>query len=472
MIPTKPTPLETVATPKQSSGRATAGDVEAGADFKAALNDVAGDADIDAKRAVSADRELIGEDGEKDQPSARDVPEETGPNERDSKPKANTGSLDVVATNRAAVGLPTSVSGINMAEVLQNARNKLSASKAGDPTDAKRAQGISGDAQPAVDTVKTQSAPAAEGGLQKQNGRGANASQSAAAAASVGDDGATVPSEPIAATAAKAVAKVSDGQPSAPTRVSVTDQRTYFPPTASGVAEPGRAEKLDLQPRQRVDTSAAEGESRMTNARTEAGTASAESTNGPSAPAAPAKQVAVRLEQVLAETRAQTPESTMLNRSLATGTGQGLVRTIRVELTPASLGQVEVALSMREAELHVQVLTSTADAQQALERDRNLLTQLLKSAGYSSAEIDIDRIAVRQASEFGERVAGTTQASQGEPAQGSNSGSNTGTNAGGQTNTPRRDGTGHEHAAPADNEGAEHEERDVRQPLIGVSRTL
>jgi hypothetical protein len=73
------------------------------------------------------------------------------------------------------------------------------------------------------------------------------------------------------------------------------------------------------------------------------------------------------------------------------------LRTIRIELTPASLGPVEVVLKGGEASLRVRFEAEQAETVTALELDRAAIEQALTASGYALEEIVVARSAVPEA---------------------------------------------------------------------------
>jgi Flagellar hook-length control protein FliK len=95
----------------------------------------------------------------------------------------------------------------------------------------------------------------------------------------------------------------------------------------------------------------------------------------------PAAQAPVA-EQVFREVKQALPAQAPAPRAIESVVQRDVVKVLQFSLQPESLGPIKIALRLRGEELELKVEVTTHEAQAVLQRDREVLTDLLADAGY------------------------------------------------------------------------------------------
>ncbi|MTI16770.1 flagellar hook-length control protein FliK [Rhodobacteraceae bacterium RKSG542] len=174
----------------------------------------------------------------------------------------------------------------------------------------------------------------------------------------------------------------------------------------------------------------------------------------------PAKQVGDAILKTLPEIRTAREQSAQLDIQRA----PQVMKQLDIQLRPDNLGVVKVSMQLRGNELNVSMVTSTIEAFEMLQKDTNVLSKILREAGYraENAQISVQfkddaADSFRQSTGNGDR--GFVNHGQDERSGSSGRQAQAGEGEGGSNNH------GPDHADELLSSGAEHaslSERDVR----------
>jgi flagellar hook-length control protein FliK len=213
--------------------------------------------------------------------------------------------------------------------------------------------------------------------------------------ASPASDAGTVPAEANAAAAARDGASVTAKDGAA---LSLTAAGETAPVVAAGEASSRRGGEEQggegRSPEGQARATAAEQQSaRLASvAATDFQTSAAAVGTGIADAASPGAQIARRIAAELANPASRPA-------ALSSGT-DGAVRVLQLQLEPANLGSVTVKLALKDDVISVHLEASRHETALAIEKDRELLSHALKSAGYVVDNISSQPGDMRASSQF------------------------------------------------------------------------